>query len=702
MEHKLSKIFKKNVFDNEKMIDFLSKNTFNSLQDWVNYDKKITEEQANEIAQAMKNWAMTNGATHYTHWFQPLTGKTAEKHNTFLSLNKNGEVIERFSGDNLISAEADASSFPSGGLRATFEARGYVTWDASSPVFIYEDEDIKTLCIPSVFITYNGESMDQKLPLLKSKAVLSEKMKELLGLFGKKTERVFATVGMEQEYFLIAKSAYEKRDDLKMLGKTLFSLRAPKTQQMQDQYFGNIKSRILKYMNDVEIECMKYGIPIVTRHNEVAPNQYEFAPYFEEDNLANDHNQLQMIIMNDVAEKHGLVVLFNEKPFQDVNGSGKHLNWSLSDGDGNNLLQCTNNPSENLQFLTFITIILQAVYDHSDLLISSIAVPGNESRLGGHEAPPSILSVFLGHFLDKTLNIVEKSDSIDVDFKSKILSNFKKIPNFLMENTDRNRTSPFAFTGNKFEFRAVGSSQNGATPMTVLNTIIAESTDEMLDLIKKYQKVEKTFEIAVLKAIKDVLTRTRDIRFEKDGYSKEWQREAKKRGLYINDKLMAALGELITDKNINLFKKYDIFTEIELKSRCVAWSNIYNTNKLIEINVLLEMLENIIIPDIITYRTFLINGIKEAKDILEAGLLHNEKKLLKEYAGLVAEIFIKKEKLVEFKKIFRDKSELDGVNYVYDNINPILADIKNILDKLEKKTGEKYWSLLKYKDLLFF
>ncbi|MDR0571529.1 MAG: glutamine synthetase III, partial [Rickettsiales bacterium] len=390
MESKLSEIFKKNVFDNKKMVQFLSKNTFEALQNWINRDKKITEEQANEIAQAMKNWAILNGVTHYTHWFQPLTGKTAEKHNSFLSLDKDGEAIEKFNGDSLVSAEADASSFPSGGLRATFEARGYVTWDASSPVFIYEDGDIKTLCIPSVFITYNGESVDQKLPLLKSKLVLSEKAKELLKLFGKETEQVFVTVGMEQEYFLISKSAFEKREDLKMLGKTLFGLRAPKTQQMQDQYFGTIKSCVLEYMNDVGIECAKYGIPLVTRHNEVAPNQYEFAPYFEEGNVANDHNQLQMIIMSNVAEKHGLVVLFDEKPFQDVNGSGKHLNWSLSDSEGNNLLQCSNEPGKNLQFLTFIAIILQAVYDHSDLLLSSIAVSGNESRLGGHEAPPSI------------------------------------------------------------------------------------------------------------------------------------------------------------------------------------------------------------------------------------------------------------------------------------------------------------------------
>jgi glutamine synthetase len=702
MEHKISEIFKKNVFDNKKMSEYLSKNTFKAIQEWIKNDKIINETQANEIAQAIKNWAISIGAKHYTHWFQPLNGKTAEKHNTFMTLGDNNEAIEKFSGDNLIATEADASSFPSGGLRATFEARGYVAWDASSPIFVFDNNGIKTLCIPSTFITYNGESVDLKLPLLKSKGILNEKAKELLKLFGKKPNEVFATAGLEQEYFLIDREVYNKREDLKMLGRAIFGARAPKTQQMQDHYFGTIKTRILKYMDEVTIECAKYGIPIITRHNEVAPNQYEFAPFFEEINLANDHNQLQMMVMNNIAEKHGLVCLFHEKPFLDVNGSGKHLNWSLSDTDGNNLLQCNSDPKENLQFLTFVVAIIQAVYDHSDLLSASVAVPGNEFRLGGHEAPPSILSIFLGHFLDKTLNAIEKSDKIDVTIKAKIDSNFRKIPNFLIETTDRNRTSPFAFTGNKFEFRAVGSSQNAGNPATILNTIVADSIDKIIILIKKYQQTEKSFELALLKAIKDVLIRTKNIRFEKDGYSKEWHKEAKRRGLYINNKLITALKELITKKNIDLFAKFDILTEAELNSRYIALTDIYITNKFIEINVLLEILENVIIPDIISYRNFLVSSLATSKNFVKASLLKGEKKLLDEYSESISDLFSKKDELNIHKNILKTSKNLDCINYIYDNIIPLFNDIKKILDDLEKKTGDKYWSMLKYKDLLIY
>ncbi|MDR3289856.1 MAG: glutamine synthetase III [Rickettsiales bacterium] len=699
MEVKRSKIFKNNVFDNKKMENFLSKNTYIALQNWIYRDKKITQEQANEIANAMKTWAIGEGANHFTHWFQPLTGKTAEKHNTFMTLNDDGEAIDKFGGDALISAEADGSSFPSGGLRATFEARGYVAWDPTSPVFVYDDNGIKTLCIPATFITYNGESVDQKLPLLKSKAVLSEKAKELLKYFNRDVENVKMTAGLEQEYFLIDKNDYEKRDDIKMLGRSLFGIRAPKTQQLQDQYFGSIKDKILKYMEEVGVECAKYGIPITTRHNEVAPNQYEFAPYFEEDNIANDHNQLQMTIMSKIAERHGLVVLFHEKPFHDVNGSGKHLNFSLQDSDGVNLLQCKK--ERTLEFLTFVTAIVQAVHDHADLLISGIAVYGNEARLGGHEAPPSILSIFLGNFLDKAFNTIEKSDKIDVELEAKIGSNFKKMPNFEIENTDRNRTSPFAFTGNKFEFRAVGSSQNAATPMTILNTIIADSIDKIILLIKKYQKTEKK-EIAILKALQDVIKRTKNIRFEKNGYSKEWQKEAEKRGLYVNKKLLTALQEFKTDANIKLFEKYDILTNVELNSRSSAWADIYNTTKLIEINTYLEILENKIIPDVIGYRSFLINNIQIAKEILPIGAIRGEKKLLEEYADLIKKLFEKKDELSKNKIVFKDKSEFEAINYSYESINPVIGEIRKTLDMLEKKTGDNHWSMLKYKNLIFY
>ncbi|GMO63329.1 MAG: glutamine synthetase III [Rickettsiales bacterium] len=700
MEANRTKIFKKNVFNDKKMKEFLSKSTYTAIQDWISRDIKITKEQANEIASAMRTWALSEGANHFTHWFQPLTGKTAEKHITFLSLDSNGDAIDNFSGDALISAEADGSSFPSGGLRATFEARGYVAWDPTSPVFIFDDEGIKTLCIPATFITYNGESVDQKLPLLKSKAVLSEKAKELLKFFDRNVDSVYMTAGLEQEYFLIDKNDYEQRDDIKMLGRSLFGIRPPKTQQLQDQYFGSIKHKILAYMEEVGIECTKYGIPITTRHNEVAPNQYEFAPFFEEGNLANDHNLLQMTIMSKVAEKHGLVALFHEKPFLDVNGSGKHLNFSLQDASGVNLLSCKK--ERTLEFLTFVVAIVQAVYDHSDLLISSIAVYGNEARLGGHEAPPSILSIFLGNFLDKALNTIEKSDKVDVELQAKIATNFKKMPDFEIENTDRNRTSPFAFTGNKFEFRAVGSSQNAATSMTILNTIIADSIDKMILLIKKYEKTEKTKELAVLKALQDSIVRTKNIRFEKDGYSKEWHKEAEKRGLYINKKLLTSLKEMIIPANIDLFEKYDILTKIELEARCNAWADVYNSNKLIEINTYLEILENKIIPDVINYRSFLINNINIAKDILPISATKSEKKLLEEYADLIKELFVKKEELAKCKIVFKSKKELEAINYVYEEINTIITEIRGILDALEKRTGDNFWSMLKYKDLIYY
>ncbi len=701
MSSKISQIYKENVFDRKKMCDILSKETFSILERWIDEDIAINENQANEIANAVKNWAISMGASHYTHWFQPLNGKSAEKHDSFLSLDSSDEAIEKLSGTSLIYVETGTNSFSSDSSRNTFESRGYVAWDASSPLFIYDNNGVKTLCIPSVFITYNGESIDQKLPLLKSKAILNQKSKELLELFGKNVKSIYPTVGLEQEFFLIDKDKFEKRDDLRMLGKTLFGIKPPKTQQMYDQYLGIIKSKVLGFMNDVETECYKYGIPVATRHNEVAPNQFEFAPIYEEANLANDHNQLLMILMNNIAEKHGLVCLLNEKPFSEICGSAKHLNWSLEDSDGNNLLQYNSKKDEILQFLTFLVIIIQAVYDHSNLLMSSIAFPGNEARLGGNGAPPSAISIFLGHFLDKVLNTIEKSLKIDSDFESKLFAIFKKVPNFLKDNVDKNRTSPFAFTGNKFEFRMVGSSQNAATPIAILNTIITDSIDKTIDLIKNYLKTEP-FEIAVLKTIKDIVVRTKNIRFEKDSYSKDWEKEVKKRKLYTNKNIFSSLEEIISKKNIRLFEKYKILSKDELNSRYIAWSNLYILSKKVEINVLLELLDNKIIPDVIAYRTFLLNDLKIAESIVATNLLKNEKDLLKYYSKLISDLFIKKEELLKSKKIFKEKHESDCINYINDTVNPKIFEIKKILDELEKKTGDKYWSLAKYKEFLFY
>lgn len=606
------------------MCDILSKETFSILERWIDEDISINENQANEIANAVKNWAISMGATHYTHWFQPLNGKSAEKHDSFLSLDSSDEAIEKLSGTSLIYVEAGANSFSSESSRNTFEARGYVAWDASSPLFIFDNNGVKTLCIPSVFITYNGESIDQKLPLLKSKAILSQKCKELLELFGEELESVYPTVGLEQEYFLIDKDKFEKRDDLKMLGKTLFGIKPPKTQQVCDQYLGIIKSKVLGFMNDVENECYRYGIPISTRHNEVAPNQFEFAPIYEEANLANDHNQLLMVLMNTIAEKHGLVCLLNEKPFNEICGSAKHLNWSLQDSEGNNLLQYNSDQDEILKFLTFLVVVIQAVYDHGDLLLSSVAFPGNEARLGVNGAPPSAISVFLGHFLDKILNTIEKNSDIDEDFKSKLLFSFKKVPSFLKDNVDKNRTSPFAFTGNKFEFRAVGSSQNAATPIAILNTAVADSIDKTIEILKSYLETEP-FDIAVLRTIRDIVIRTKDVRFEKSDCSKDWEKEIKKKRLYSNKNIFSSLEEIISEKNIKLFEKYKILSEEESRSRYVIWSNLYILSKKVEVNVLLELLDNRIIPDIISFRTFLLNDLRLTEDLVANSLLKNEK-----------------------------------------------------------------------------
>ena len=692
--------FKKNVLDLEKLSMLLSKSTFNSLKKTIEEDIELNKEQVTEIANVVKNWAISMGATHYSYWFQPLNSRTAEKHMTFLSFNSfDNNFSEKISSSDLIKTEVDASSFFSGSLRDTFEARGYVVWDPSSPFFIYENNNIKILTIPSVLITFNGDSIDQKLPLLKSRNVLNQKCKELLKYFNKSPNSVHTTVGLEQEYFLIDKDKYNQRDDLKMTNRTLFGIKTPKTQQMKDQYLGIIKGKILSFMEDVENEAYKSGIPVSSRHNEVAPNQFEFAPIFEEANLANDHNQLLMTIMNNVAEKHDLVCLFYEKPFFEVNGSGKHLNFSLADSDGNNLLQID---KENiLQFLTFLVIIIQAVYEHSDLLTASIATLGNEYRLGGFEAPPSSISIFLGSFLDGILNEIENNEKITDNLKEKVFSDFKNIPNFFKESSDRNRTSPFAFTGNKFEFRVVGSSQNIATHITFLNTIIVDSIDKFISVLEKNLKKE-SFEISIIKTLKEIIIKSKSIRYEKDNYSKEWQEELKNRNLYYTKNIFLSLQELISEKNIKLFDKYKILSKNELLCRYDVWTSLYISNKKIEINTFLEMLDSKIVPDILSYKTFLLNDLKSSKDFINESLLEKEKELLNNYSKLINDLLINKDKLLKIKNDIKNKKDIEAINYIYNTVNPLFLEIKTILDELEKKTGDKYWSLLKYKEFLFY
>ncbi|MFA5094988.1 MAG: glutamine synthetase III, partial [Candidatus Omnitrophota bacterium] len=467
------------------MQKYISKPTLGAFKRWMSEGAIISMEQANEIADAMKEWAIAKGATYYTHWFQPMTGLTAEKHDSFISPAGPGKVIEKFSGNKLIQGEPDASSFPSGGIRATFEARGYTAWDPSSPAFIIESKLGKTLCIPTIFISYHGEALDKKLPLLRSDEAISKAAVRLLKLFGhKNAKKVYSTCGPEQEYFLIDKNYYNLRQDLLLTGRTLVGAASPKGQQLEDQYFGAIKERVLNFMYEVAEEAYKLGIPLMTRHNEVAPHQYEFAPIFEESNLAADHNQLLMELMKKVAIRHNLICLLHEKPFAGINGSGKHLNWSLADNNGNNLLNPGETPEDNLQFLIFLAAVLRAVYRHSDLLRASVAMAGNEHRLGANEAPPAIISVFLGDQLSAILDMIEKGAKKKISKRDIIDLGIARLPRFNKDMTDRNRTSPFAFTGSKFEFRAVGSSQNISTSITMINTIIAESLDHVAEKIK--------------------------------------------------------------------------------------------------------------------------------------------------------------------------------------------------------------------------
>ena len=618
---KVSSYFGENTFNMESMKKYFSAKTFAAFKRWMTEGTIITLEQANEIADKMKEWATSKGATYYTHWFQPMTGLTAEKHDSFISITGPGKVIEKFSGSKLIQGEPDASSFPSGGIRATFEARGYTAWDPSSPAFIIESALGKTLCIPTIFISYNGEALDKKLPLLRSDEALNKAAVNLLKVFGhKNVKKVFSTCGPEQEYFLIDKHYYNLRQDLVMTGRTLVGAASPKGQQLEDQYFGAIKERVINYMCEVAEEAYRLGIPIVTRHNEVAPHQYEFAPIFEESNIAADHNLLLMELMKKVALRHDLICLLHEKPFAGINGSGKHLNWSLSDDKGNNLLNPGDTPEDNLQFLAVLSAVLRAVYLHSDLLRASVAMAGNEHRLGANEAPPAIISVFLGEQLTAILDMLEKGAKNRISKRDIIDLGIARLPRFNKDTTDRNRTSPFAFTGSKFEFRAVGSSQNISTPITIINTIIADSLDYVAQEIKK-ASAGGNFNSAVLKVISKIIKQTKSVRFEGNNYSEEWVKEAKKRRLPNISSTCEALKAFESKNNIELFEKYKVFSKEEIVARYHIYVHTYDTMLEIEANTLNEMVNASVVPFGAEYQKLLSdNLINVIKLMKEAGL----------------------------------------------------------------------------------
>ncbi len=705
---KVSGYYGENTFSAAAMAKYISKGAFAAFKKWMSEGAIISREEADEIADAMKEWAMSKGATYYTHWFQPMTGLTAEKHDSFISIVAPGKVIEKFSGSKLVQGEPDASSFPSGGIRSTFEARGYTAWDPSSPAFIIESALGKTLCIPTIFVSYHGEALDKKLPLLRSDEALNLAALGLLKLFGhKNAKKVFSTCGAEQEYFLIDKNYYNLRQDLVLTGRTLVGAPSPKGQQLEDQYFGTIKERVINFMFEVAEEAYKLGIPVMTRHNEVAPHQYEFAPVFEESNIAADHNQLLMELMKKVALKRGMVCLLHEKPFAGINGSGKHLNWSLADNNGNNLLNPGDTPEDNLQFLAVLGAVLRAVHKHADLLRASVAMAGNEHRLGANEAPPAIISVFLGDQLTNILNMIEKGGKSKVSKRDIMDMGISRLPKFNKDSTDRNRTSPFAFTGAKFEFRAVGSSQNISTPIAVVNTIIAESLDYVADKIRKASG-GKDFNTAVMRVVAEIVKETKDVRFEGNNYAPEWVKEAKKRGLPNVASTCEALEALTKKDNIALFKKYKVFSKAELIARYHIWIHTYNTILEIEANTLNEMVNASIIPAGIEYEKLLASNLKklaylkkEASLKIDAKAFEDQKEHL---SDVVSKIYYVRHNTQEMMKLMEKAEKLhhEGRSKIYfEELKPVMEHIRKHADALECVVSDEHWDLPKYREMLF-
>ncbi len=703
---KVSEYYASNVFDKNTMQQYLSKEPFNSVQLAIETGQKIDRKIAESVASAMRAWAMSKGATHYTHWFQPLTGTTAEKHDAFFDIADGGKAVENFSGSALVQQEPDASSFPNGGIRNTFEARGYTAWDPSSPAFIMESAAGKTLCIPTIFVSYTGETLDYKAPLLKALSVLNEAAVDVCQYFDKNVTRVNATLGIEQEYFLIDLALYNARPDLVMTGRTLFGHEPSKGQQLEDHYFGSIPERVYAFMVDFEIESFKLGIPLKTRHNEVAPGQFECAPIFEEINLAVDHNQLLMDLIDKVALRHNFKVLLHEKPFAGVNGSGKHNNWSLGTDTGKNLLSPGKTPKSNLQFLTFFVNTIKAVHEHADLLRASIASASNDHRLGANEAPPAIMSTFLGSQLSAMLDQIEETvntKKMTPEEKTDLKLNIGKIPVILLDNTDRNRTSPFAFTGNKFELRAVGSSANSSSPMMVINTIVANQLKafkiEVDALIGK--DVEKSE--AILKVLRKYIVESKAIRFEGNGYSEEWVAEAKKRGLSNIKTTPVALDAYVSKKSKELFERNGIFSHREIEARHEILLELYTKKIQIESRAMGDLAVNHIVPTAIKYQNRLIENVKGLKEIgLKAEHFNTQLEMIKEISVHLTAIKNDVYDMVEARKKANkiDSSKTKAIAYC-DKVKPYFDTIRNHVDKLELITDDEVWPLPKYRELLF-
>ena len=696
----ITEIFGANVFNDEAMQVYLPKAVFKKLKKTIEDGLELDNDIADSVAHGMKEWAIDRGATHYTHWFQPLTGVTAEKHDSFISAPKNGKVIMEFSAKELTKGESDASSFPSGGLRATFEARGYTAWDCTSPAFIKKDSLGVTLYIPTAFCSYRGEALDKKTPLLRSMQAINTQALRILRLFGNTTtKRVIPSVGAEQEYFIVDREKYLQRKDLIYTGRTLFGAMPPKGQELEDHYFGSIRERIASYMNDINHELWMLGVPAKTQHNEVAPAQHELAPVYEQVNVAVDHNQVTMETMKKVAGRHGLTCLLNEKPFAGVNGSGKHNNWSLTSDDGINMLNPGDTPHENVQFLLVLACILKAVDKHADLLRESAACVGNDHRLGAHEAPPAIISVFLGDQLqdviDQLCSTGEATHSIQ---GGTLKTGVTTLPNFETDATDRNRTSPFAFTNNKFEFRMVGSSDSIASPNIVLNTIVAESFKEAANELES----ASDFDEAVHDIIKRLFTAHRRIIFNGNGYSEEWVKEAKRRGLSNLPSMIDAIPALVSEDSIKLFEEFEVFTRTELESRVEIEYEAYSKAINIEAKTMIDIAGKSIIPAVIRYTTRLADSIIKLKSAISGIEPYAQNAILIEVNEHLKESKLALENLKKYMDNVGGIEDItDHAKYMHEVVVPAMEALRRPIDTLEMIVDKDLWPMPSYGDLLF-
>ena len=701
---KRSSLFGKNVFNKNAMQQYLTSTAYESVMDAIVHGKRIDRKIADQVAVSMKDWAMSKGATHYTHWFQPLTGATAEKHDAFFESINGSLAVEKFDGEQLVQQEPDASSFPNGGIRNTFEARGYTAWDPTSPAFVYET----TLCIPTIFVSYTGEALDNKTPLLRALQAVDTAATAVCKYFDKNVSKVNATLGWEQEYFLIDEALALSRPDIQMTGRTLLGHSPAKGQQLDDHYFGTIPARAMSFMQDLEQECMLLGIPVKTRHNEVAPNQFELAPIFEEANLAVDHNSLLMDVMEKVSKRHHFKVLFHEKPFSGINGSGKHNNWSLSSDRGVNLLSPGKTPMKNLQFLTFFVNTIKAVYENQELLRASIASASNDYRLGANEAPPAIMSVFIGSQLSAVLDELENvtkgklSPQEKTDLKLNIIG---KIPEILLDNTDRNRTSPFAFTGNKFEFRAVGSWSNCATPMTVLNTIVAKQLKEFkIEVDQLIETKNHKKDEAVFNVLREYIKASKMIRFEGDGYGNAWEKEAKKRGLSNNKTTPEALKVKVSKAVIDLYEEMDVMSKVEIEARYEIELEEYTKKIQIESRVLADISRNHVVPTAIIYQNTLLENTKNLKEIFGENynnIAKEQIELIMIISNHITEINALANKMTAERKKANKQTGLKSAELYCNKVKPYFEEIRYHCDKLETMVDDNLWPLTKYRELLF-